>query len=405
MEEISRYAVGLDVGTENVRAVVATVRKDGKLTVIGYNEGKNAGMRKGIVANLMGPAQSIDRVLAEVERMSGYEINSATVSINGAQILTTRVEGMIAVGMADHEITPADLDRVEQVAVTGRIPANREILDVVPLYYALDEQGGIKDPAGMTGSRLEMRAAVISALSPNCQNLTKATEAAKVSADRLVPSVVAAAKAALSERQRENGVAVVDFGATTTGVAIYEEGELQYVGVVPAGSNNITNDLAIVLEINTDVAEEIKRRYVSGAFKETKDVVVKIGREEFSFERAKIDEVVQARLAEIFEKVRKELKRAGFDRRLPEGVVLTGAGAKLRDVEVFAKEVLEASVKIGIPDNLSGVAEAIKKPEYATAVGLMLLASEAPSRSAKAHKSSKKSDQSGNFLKRFFSKF
>lgn len=405
MDEVSRYAVGLDVGTENVRTVVATVRKDGKVTVVGYNETKNTGMRKGIVANLTGPAEAIDRALGEVERMSGYEINSAVISTSGAQILTTKVEGMIAVGMADHEITFDDLDRVEQVAVTGRIPANRDILDVIPLGYALDEQGGIKDPVGMTGSRLEMKASVITALTPNCTNLRKAAEVAKVIPEKMVPSVVAAARAVLSEKQMENGVAVVDFGAATTSVAIFEEGDLQYVGVVPAGSNNVTNDLAIVLEINTDIAEEIKRRYVSGAFLEKKDVVLKVGRTDLSFEREKIDEVVQARLEEIFDKVRKEIKKAGFDRRLPEGIVLTGAGAKMRDIEFFAKKILETSIKIGVPGELAGVADEVRKPEYATAVGLMLMAADGDGGIEKKIGKKGKKEKKDGFLRRFFSKF
>lgn len=407
MDEISRYVVGVDVGTENVRAVIATVSKDGKLTVVGYNEAKNAGMRKGIVANLAGPAGAIDKALGEVERMSGYEINSAVISTSGAQILTTKVEGMIAVGMADHEVTVEDLDRVEQVAVTGRIPANRDVLDVVPLGYALDGQDGVKNPIGMTGSRLEMKASVVTALSPNCVNLKKATEAANVVPEKIVPSVVAAAKAVLSERQKENGVAVVDFGAATTSVAIYEEGELQYVGVVPVGSNNVTNDLAIVLEVNIDIAEEIKRRYVSAAFLEKKDVVLKIGKEEYSFEREKIDAVVKDRLDEIFMKVRKELKKAGFDRRLPEGIVLTGAGAKMRDLGIFVKRALEASVKVGVPGELSGVADEVQKPEYATAVGLMLIAATETGAKNNVMRSGKKGGKSGKagLLKRFFSKF
>ena len=135
MDEAVRYAVGRDVGTENVRAVVANVGKDGKISVVGYNEAKNAGMRKGVLANLAGPADAIDKMLGEVERMSGYEIHSATVSINGAQILTTKTEGMIAVGTIEHEINEEDLYRVEDVAVTGRVPANREILDVIPFGY------------------------------------------------------------------------------------------------------------------------------------------------------------------------------------------------------------------------------------------------------------------------------
>ncbi len=409
MDNEKRFVTGLDVGTEHVRAVIASVDKDGRLAVVGYNEGKTAGMRKGIPANLTGPAESIDRMLGEAERMAGYEVHSAYVSINGSQILSTRTEGMIAVGTVEHEINEVDLDRVEDVAVSGRIPANRDILDVVPLEYALDGQGGIKDPLGMSGARLEMRANVISALTPNCDNLKKATQAADVAADRLVPSVVAAAKAVLTERQKENGVAVIDMGAATTSVAVYEEGDLQYVGVVPAGSNNVTNDLAIVLAIDPDLAEEIKTRFVTGNFDSDKNPIIRIGKEgkmERTFERKEVEEVVKARLEEIFNEIRKKLKSARYDQRLPEGIILVGGGAKMRDIDLFAKQVLEASVKIGTPQGLGGVSESIEKPEYATAIGLTMLASENMNIAPVSKKKSKKAKSSGpNFLKKIFSKF
>ena len=411
MDNDKRFVTGLDLGTENVRAVVATVGKDGQVAIVGYNEGKSAGMRKGIPANLTGPAESIDKMLAEAERMSGYEVHSAFVSINGSQILSTRTEGMIAVGTVEHEINETDLDRVEDVAVTGRIPANRDVLDVVPLEYALDGQGGIKDPLGMSGARLEMRANVISALTPNCENLKKATLAADVKADRLIPNAIAASRAVLTERQKENGVAVVDMGAATTSIAIYEEGDLQYVGVVPAGSNNITNDLAIVLAIDPEMAEEIKTRFVTGIFDSDKNPVIKIGKEgktERAFDRKEVEEVVKARLEEIFTEIRKKLKNAHYDQRLPEGIILTGGGAKMRDIDTFAKQVLEAAVKIGTPQNLGGVCEAIEKPEYAVAVGLTLLAADNIDCLAVPNKKSKKSSTSSkkpNILKRLFSKF
>ena len=404
MDETARYAVGLDVGTENIRAVVASVSKDGQISVVGYNEAKNSGMRKGVPANLAGPADAIDGMLGEVERMSGYEIHSATVSINGSQLLTTKTEGMIAVGTAEHEINEEDLYRVEDVAVTGRVPANREILDVIPFGYSIDGQEGVRDPIGMTGARLEMKANVISALQPNCANLRRVLEGAKLSVEQVVPSAVAAARAVLDEKQKENGVALIDLGAATTSVAVYEEGDLQYVGVVPAGSNNITNDLAICLEINTDVAEEIKKRHVSGSFSGEKDVVIKINREEFTFPRENVDEVVKARLDEIFEKVRKELKQAGYEKKLPEGAVLVGGGAKMRDIEVFAKQVLEMSVKIGIPKGLGGVASSVEKTEYAAAVGLMLLSVDGEMNKKfvqKEEKKKKKSGLFGNLLKKF----
>ena len=413
MDNEKRFVTGLDVGTENVRAVIATVESDGSLAIVGYNEGKSTGMRKGVPANLAGPAGAIDKMLGDAERMGGYDVRSAYVSINGSQILSTKTEGMVAVGAIDHEINDDDLDRVEDIAVSGRIPANRDVLEVVPLEYALDGQGGIKDPLGMSGARLEIRANVISALTPNCENLKKATASADVEAERLVPSAVAAGKAVLTERQKENGVAVIDFGATTTSVAVYEEGDLQYVGVVPAGSNNITNDLAIVLAIDPDMAEEIKERFVTGNFNSEKSQIIKIGKEgkmERHFERKEVEEVVKARLEEIFGEIRKKLKTARYDQRLPEGIVLTGGGAKMRDIEVFAKEALEASVKIGVPLNLGGVADAVSKPEYATAVGLAMLAAEdshfeKPAREKKSKKAPKLKKPSGNILKKLFSKF
>ena len=408
MDNDKRFVTGLDVGTENVRAVIASIDKEGSIAVVGYNEGKSAGMRKGVPANLAGPAGAIDKMLGEAERMGGYDVRNAYVSINGSSILSTRTEGMIAVGTAEHEINGEDLDRVEDVAVSGRIPANRDVLDVIPLEYALDGQGGIKDPLGMSGARLEMRACVVSALTPNCENLRKTTTAADVHADRLVPSVVAAAKAVLSDRQKENGVAVIDIGAATTSVAVYEEGDLQYVGVVPAGSNNVTNDLAIVLAIDPALAEEIKQRFVTGDFDNEKSPVIKIGREgkdERAFDRKEVELVVKARLEEIFGEIRKKLKAAKYDQRLPEGIVLVGGGAKMRDIDVFAKKVLEAAVKIGIPKGLGGVADAVEKPEFAATVGLAMLAAEESQYAQVGTKKAKKTAKNGNLLKKIFSKF
>ena len=410
MDNDKRFVTGLDVGTENVRAVIASVNKAGEIAIVGYNEGKSAGMRKGVPANLAGPAGAIDKMLGDAERMGGYDVRSAYISINGSTVISTHTEGMIAVGTVEHEINDEDLDRVEDVAVSGRIPVNRNVLDVIPLEYALDGQGGIKDPIGMSGARLEMRANVISALTPNVENLKKATATADVQAERLVPSVVAAAEAVLTDRQKENGVAVIDFGAATTSIAVYEEGDLQYVGVVPAGSHNITNDLAIVLAIDPDLAEEIKVRFVTGNFDADKNPVIKISKDgkERNFDRKEVEEVVKARLEEIFAEIRKKLKSAKYDQRLPEGIVLTGGGAKMRDIDLFAKEALEAAVKIGVPKGSGGVSDAVEKPEFATAVGLALLAAKESHYTApKGKKPGKalKMPKNSNFFKKLFSKF
>lgn len=409
MDEISRYAVGLDVGTSTVRAVVASVNAQGEMNVIGYGEMPNSGMRRGAVANLTGPAQAIDQTLGEVERMSGYEVNTATISINGSQILSTQAEGMIAVGGSEHEINENDIRRVEDMALNGRVPANQQILEVVPLQFSLDGQAGIKDPLGMTGSRLEMKANVVSTLTPNFDNLMKVAETANVTPERIVPSVVAAARAVLSERQKENGVAVIDIGSATTGVAIYEDGELRYVGVVPVGSNNITKDLAMVLALDTEVAEEVKKRFATGSFIEDAGAMVTIRwrGKEVRLERDRIDEVVEERLEEIFSLVRKELRQAHYDQHLPEGVVLTGGGARMREIDKFVRNILNMSVKIGVPAGLSGVAESTYKPEYATAVGLMQLSAEGGKQMRMTKKTGKKAKNAGKpgFLKKFFGKF
>lgn len=411
MENDKQFVTGLDVGTENVRAVILAVSKNNEWSVVGYNEGKSAGMRKGVPANLAGPAGAIDQMLGEAERMGGYDVRSAYVSINGSSVASMRTEGMIAFSAPEHEVDDNDLMRIEDVAISGCALTNREVLDVVPLEYALDGQAGIKDPRGMAGARLEMRVCVVSALSQICDNLKKATASADVEALRLVPSVVAAARAVLTDRQRENGVAVIDMGAATTSVAVYEEGDLQYVGVVPAGSNNVTNDLAIVLEIDPALAVEIKERFITGDFESEKSPIIRIGREghdERVFERREVETVVKARLTEIFGEIRKKLKAARYDQRLPEGIVLVGGGAKMRDIEVFARESLEAAVKIGVPQGVGGVADAVKKPEFATSVGLAMLAAEesryTPVGARKAKKGPKKAS-GGNFLKKILAKF
>jgi cell division protein FtsA len=406
MEEKSRFTVGLDIGTGSIRAVVGSVDRDGQVSVLGYNEAPSSGMRKGVVVDLTGPASAIDIALKPVEDMSGVQVDAATISVNGMHILSTKVDGMIAVGTADHEIDEADLDRVDMMAVTGKIPANRETLDLVPHDYVLDGQRGIKDPLGMVGSRLEVRANVISGLVPYCENVRKAADMAKVVTQRLVPSVVAAARAVLTERQMENGVGVIDFGASTTGVAVFDEGDLQYVGVIPKGSNSITNDLAMVLKTEPEVAEEIKRRFVTGVFGANgKDIVIKRGRDELKFSREEVDEVAEARLEEILGDVRKELKRAGYDKRLPEGVVITGGGARLRDIEVYAKEKMELAARLGTPPELGGMGEAVAKPEYATAIGLMMIGVRNGDAMIAQKKSDKKSKQGGGVFRKILNMF
>jgi len=378
MQESSQYAVGLDIGTSKVRAVVAHLDSStGVPTIVGIGQAANTGMRKGVIVNLQGPGQAIDTALGEAERMSGYQVHGATVSVNGAHILTTHADGMVAVGAADHEITHEDLDRIKEVATLGKVPANRDILDVVPHAYKLDGQDNIKDPIGMTGTRLEIDAHVISALTPYLVNVEKAADSAQVQPHAVIPTAVAAAKAVIHEQQIENGVAVIDFGASTTSVAVYEEGDLQYVGVVPIGGNSITNDLAIGLKTDPEVAEEVKVKHASATSStENGGVSIKHEGEIYTFKTEEINEIVEARLEEIFEGVQFHLKKAGRAGKLPSGVVLVGGGAKLKHITEYAKETLGLAARLGHPAGFGGVADDIDKSEFATAIGLMLLDAE-----------------------------
>lgn len=373
MQDTSRYAVGIDIGTTTVRCVVGHLdAQTGVPTVVGVGEAPNSGMRKGTVVNLAGPSKAIDDALGEAERMSGYQVDAATISINGAHILSAKADGMIAVSSAGNEVSPDDVARVEEVATSGKVPANRTILEMVPFSFRLDGQDGIKDPIGMTGVRLEINANVVSALTPHVANLEKAAEQASAQPNAIVPSVMAGARAVLNEQQLENGVAVIDFGGATTGLAIYEEGDLQYAAVVPLGGNNITNDLAIGLKTDPEIAERVKVQHASAVARaESKTVTVKHDKESFEFATSDIDEIVEARLEEIFEALNAELKKAGRKGKLPNGVVIVGGGAELKQLVEYAKTALELAVKKGKPKGFGGVAEQLEHPRFAAAVGLM----------------------------------
>jgi len=373
MQELNRYAVGIDVGTSKTRCVIASLDGE-KPRIIGVGVSNTSGMRKGVIATLEGPARAIDEALGEAERMSGHQVHGASISINGSHIVSTHADGMVAVGAADHLISPEDILRVEEVATIGKIPANREILDVIAHSYKLDGQDNIKDPIGMTGTRLEIDAHVISALSPHINNLQKVAEDAQVIPKSIIVSGIAAAKAVLSEQQKENGVALIDIGASTTNIALYEEGDLRFVSVVPVGGMHLTNDLAIGLKLDPEHAENIKLKHGSALVRrDNSGVSYKIDNEILSFDTREIDEIIEARLEELLESIAREIKRAGMSGRLPSGVVLVGGSANMPHMVEYVKNQLGVSARLGKASGFTGVTDIVEGLEYTTALGLMLL--------------------------------
>ena len=373
-DQLPRFMLGIDVGTQYIRAV-ALSEYQGEISVIANSEVKNnGGMSKGVITNLTGPVESLNRAIVAIDQTSGKSLKTAYTSINGSQVGAVKTQGMISI-MGGEAISPNDLKRIQEMSLAGVIPNNREVLKIIPTNYIVDGQTGIRDPLGMNAMKLEMQASVISALAPSCINLRKLTENVSVDSLELVPTAIASARLVLTEQQKDNGVAVVDLGASTTSVAVFMDGFLQHYAVLNAGANNITNDLAIGLAINPSVAEEIKLRYVSADFPESDKVIVaRIGDETVSFTKDEVNQIVRERLIDIFEHVEKILKQAGYAQKLPEGLVIVGGGAMMRNLDKFVKDLLGMAVRIGkSTEKLGGVFDLVDNPKYTTALGLALM--------------------------------
>ncbi len=369
--------IGLDIGSTKVTCIVGLAEEGSALpSVIGVGVAPTNGMRKGVVVDIEETVTSITAAVDEAERISGIAIDRATISIDGAHVQSMNSKGVIAVGRADQEITVEDLRRAEEAATAVQLPPNREILQVFPRSYTVDGQTNIKDPVGMNGVRLEVESHIISGASQAIKNLNRSIYQAGIEIEGQVLVPLAAARAVLTKRQKELGVALVDIGGGTTGLAIYEEGDVLYSSILPVGAGHITNDLAIGLRTNIDIAEKIKLKYVK-AHPGKVNVNDKIRIEELDGEdmlvpRRELTRIAGARLDEIFSMIRAELRKVGKDVMLPAGVVLTGGGAKLDGIEEFAKDALKLPVMIGRPEGMSGIVERVNDPAFAAPIGLML---------------------------------
>src|SRR3954469_5703510 len=259
------HFIGLDIGTSTVRCVVGTFDPNGSNapSIIGHGQAVNQGMRRGAVVHVDEVADAIVHAVTEAERISGFSIKSATVNVNGSHVSGLNSEGVIAISSANREITPEDRLRVEEAATIVSLPPNREMVQFFAKNYSLDGQRNIKDPVGMHGVRLEVDAHIVTAASPNLRNLDMALEKAEIAANHHTVSGLAAAEAVLTRQQKEAGTALIDIGAGTTNLIVFEDGEVQYVAVLPIGGQHITNDLAIGLRTDLDVAEAIKLEHAN----------------------------------------------------------------------------------------------------------------------------------------------
>lgn len=372
--------IGLDVGSGTVRVLVGEIdseREDGLPKIIGMGMAPAQGIRKGNVVDVEDAVSSISVALEKAERLTGVPIGHAVVSISGSHINSQLSKGVIAVSRADGEIGRDDVDRVIEAAQAVAVPTNHEILHVVPKQFIVDNQAGIKDPIGMSGVRLEVEAHVILGATGFIKNLTKCVYRAGVDVSDLVMAPLAAGEAVLSKRQKELGVVLIDIGEGTTGLALYEEGDLIHAAILPIGAGHITNDIALELRTSVDTAERVKLEYgtaLTDDIKESESIdLSKIDNtEEETVSRYHVAEVIEARVKEIFTMVDKELRKVDRSGKLPAGAVLCGGGAKLPGMVEMGKKVLKLPVQVGFPKQVPIVIDSIDDPASATALGLIL---------------------------------
>jgi cell division protein FtsA len=377
MQDEKQYAIGVDIGTSSVKVVAAIVKTGGAPSVVGAVEKPISGLRKGSIVNPNMVAETVDKALIEVQQISGTYISHATVNINGAHIAGCRSDGVVSV--TGSEVVLDDLLRAEETARIVNLPPNRTILDILPQSYTLDQHVNIKNPLGMKGVRLEVDAYITTALTPHVEVLMKTLEAANLKPNNIEISGLAAAQAVLTDSQRERGVVLADIGAATTNVVVYEEGELRHVGVIPVGGDNITDDLATVLMIDWDAAEELKLQHahaVQGVRENFEALNVKSGNTITPLDPRKVDMVVEARVEAIFEAINDELRKIDRFAKLPGGVVITGGVANLQGIVDNARQTMRLHAKVAYPPKISGLTDKVTNTKFVTCLGLMLVDAE-----------------------------
>lgn len=386
-----RVVVGIDIGTSKVATIIATCPPEEAINVIGVSSILSRGLRKGQVVDIEEAVEAISQSLEEAERMAGYSVGSAFVSVGGSHITSQNSRGVVAVAEPEKEITSNDVARVIEAAKAVNLPSSREILHVLPRGFVVDGQEGIKDPVGMTGVRLEAETHIISAASTAMRNLAKCLDEVGVDVESLVFGGLASAEAVLSETEKELGVVVVDIGGGTTDICLYTDGALAYSSVLPVGAKNITSDLAIGLRVSLESAEKIKLflgqkpRFAVLPEGETERVEEKPAKEEKEVDLAGLglpenltkvsqrtltEGIIKPRLNEIFTMVALEIKKSGFGGLTPSGVAITGGGAETVGMLEAAKRMLAMPVRRGIPQGMTGLIDEIQTPVFATALGL-----------------------------------
>ena len=366
--------VALDIGTSKVVAIVGAISPNGDIEIIGTGMHASGGLKKGVVVNIEATVNSIERAIEEAELMSGCSIHSVYAGIAGSHIRSLNSHGIVAI--SDREVQPVDIDRVIDAARAVAIPADQEILHVLPQEYIIDDQEGVHKPIGMSGVRLEAKVHLVTCAANASQNIKKCIRRCGLEVDNIALEQLASSYAVLTEDEKQLGVALVDIGGGTSDIAIFTEGAIRHTGVIPIAGDQVTNDIAMELRVPTQNAEDIKIRYACALTQLAKpDEVIKVpgvgDKPEKEMSRQTLAEVVEPRYDELFRLIQARLRRSGFENIIASGIVLTGGGAKMEGWIELAEEIFHMPVSLGAPRLVAGLKDIVRNPVYATSVGLL----------------------------------
>ena len=373
--ESKETIVGLDIGTTKVVALVAEVAPDDRLNIIGLGSQDSRGLRKGVVVNIEDTVATISRVVQEVELMADCKVKDVYTGIAGSHIRSFNSNGMVAI--KDEEVTAMDVERVIETARAMPIPADQEILHILTQEFIIDHQDGIREPIGMSGLRLEAKVHIVTGAVSAAQNIIKCVRRCGLEVDDLVLQPLASSYAVLSEDEKALGVCLIDIGGGTTDLAVWTQGAIRHTSVIPIAGDQVTNDIAMALRTPTREAEDIKRKFGCALAdladpEEVLDVAGVDDRPSRKLPRCALADVIQPRVEELFELIRKELRQAGFEEVLSSGIVLTGGSSVMPGMIELGEEVFHMPVRLGIPRYHGALADVIQSPRFATSYGLLL---------------------------------
>ncbi len=368
--------VGLDIGTSKVAAVVGEINQDGEIEIVGLGTHPSRGLKKGVVVNIESTVESIKRAVEEAELMADCQVHSVYAGIAGSHIRSLNSHGMVAI-KDKREVTLSDVERVIDAARAVAIPAEQEILHILPQEFIIDQQEGIREPVGMSGIRLDAKVHLVTAAESAVQNIEKCVRRCGLEVDDIILEQLASSYAVLTEDEKELGVCLVDIGGGTTDVAVFADGAIKHSSVIPIAGDQVTNDIAHAFRTPTQYAEELKVKYACALGKLTHPddsiEVQSVGdRPARRLSRQALASVVEPRYEELLEFVHKELKHSGFLETLGAGLVLTGGSARMEGAIELAEEMFDMPVRLGIPQHVKGLVEVVRNPIYATGVGLLL---------------------------------